>query len=147
MTLMRLFLILSMAAVLCTSAQAQHDDLVTWEFELNEEGTALDITATMKGDWVIYSQHTAPDGPLPLEFEFTELKGVELDGAVEELTKPETVMSEMFEVEVSKFKKSAVFKQKFKPTEGERLIKGTVTFMTCDSQQCLPPRPIDFEVK
>jgi hypothetical protein len=125
----------------------QAEDLVDWQFTLSEDGTELEIEATIATDWVIYSQHTDPDGPIPLEFEFTDLSGVELDGAVVELTKPITELSDMFDVTVMKFKKKATFKQKLKLTEGKPNIKGTVTYMSCDATRCLPPKTVPFEVE
>ena len=125
----------------------QDENLVDWKFSLNEEGTALEIEAKIKDTWVIYSQHTDPEGPIPLEFEFTEITGAELSGVVEELTAPMSEMSEMFGVEVKKFKKSATFKQKLMPKDGDRHIKGMVTYMACDATKCLPPKTIPFEVK
>ena len=125
----------------------QSENLVDWEFKLTEDGTAIEIEATIKDTWVIYSQHTDPDGPIPLEFEFTEMIGAELSGPVEEMTKPHTEMSEMFGVEVMKFKKSATFRQKLKPTDVNRSIKGSVTFMACDATRCLPPKTVTFAVE
>lgn len=127
--------------------QAQTDDLVVWTAEYDEAISSITLTATMKDDWVIYSQKTDPEGPIPLEIEFETVDGVEYIGEVEELTKPIKVMSEMFEVEVIKFKEKAVFVQKVKTLETAQLIKGNVTFMTCDSKRCLPPKTVPFEVK
>ena len=125
----------------------QSENLVDWKFSLNEDGTALEIEATIDDTWVIYSQHTDPEGPIPLEFEFTEIAGTQLSGSVVEMTEPITEFSEMFDVEVKKFKKSAKFMQKLMPAEGKRLIKGMVTYMACDATRCLPPKSIPFEVE
>lgn len=122
------------------------DELVTWEFTLNEAGDAIDIKAVMQDAWVIYSQHTEPDGPIPLEFEFIEISGAELAGPVEELSSVTEEFCDMFEVNVSKFKKEALFRQALKSEGGPVTIKGTVTFMTCDDTRCLPPETVPFEI-
>ncbi len=139
---------ISLLALLSSlSIFSQSENLVDWQFTLSQDGTELEIEATIADDWVIYSQHTDPDGPIPLEFEFTDLSGVELDGTVMEVTKPITEMSELFEVTVMKFKKKASFKQKLKLTEGKTNIKGRVTYMSCDATRCLPPKTVPFEVE
>jgi len=140
------FLTFMLLCSVCNVAYAQMDEVVDWTVKMNDEGTAIEFTATMDTDWVIYSQHTDPEGPIPLEFEFTEVTGTELIGTVKELTTPITVMSEMFEVEVIKFKKEAAFIQKLKADAKMETIKGTITYMTCDSKRCLPPTTIEFQL-
>ncbi len=142
---MRQLLLLSF--VLITMAAVGQDlDMIQWSASYNEATSSIDINAEMKDDWVIYSQHTPPEGPLPLEFEFDNLVGFELQGPVTELTEPIVNMSEMFGVEVMKFKKKAVFAQSVKKTAKEASAQLTVTFMTCDSKRCLPPRPITLKI-
>jgi len=127
--------------------QAQFDGLVRWSAEYDAAQSAIILTADLKDDWVIYSQHTDPEGPIPLEFEFETVSGVTFEGPVEELTKPITKMSEMFGVEVMKFKDKATFSQKIKLDTDPVTIKGMVAYMTCDSQRCLPPKSVPFQVK
>ncbi len=142
-----IFLLLSFLIV-SGSISAQALEPVSWESSVvvDENGDhRLVFEATMDKNWVIYSQHTKPDGPIPTEFEI-ETEGIELIGEVEELTKPKTEMSKMFEMEVSKFSNSATFSQKFKPS-GAKIIRASVTFMTCDNLRCIPPTTVDFEVE
>ena len=134
------FVLIAMAAV------GQDLDMIQWSASYNEATSSIDINAEMKDDWVIYSQHTPPEGPLPLEFVFDNLAGFDLVGPVKELTEPIVSMSEMFGVEVIKFKKKAAFSQSVKKTDKEASAQLTVTFMTCDSKRCLPPRPITLEI-
>lgn len=143
---MRIYLVF-IITMISIQLQAQTDDLVVWTAEYDNATSSVTLTATMKDDWVIYSQKTDPEGPIPLEIEFEALDGVEYIGEVEELTKPIIIMSEMFGVEVIKFKEKAVFVQEVKTSETANIIKGNVTFMTCDSKRCLPPKTVPFEVK
>jgi len=140
-------LLFVLSVVVTSSITAQIEDLVQWSAELNEEQSAITLKAEMKGDWVIYSQHTDPEGPIPLEFEFEAVDGVEYVGPVEEITVPITKMSELFGVEVIKFEQSAEFSQAIKIKAKSGVIKGNVTFMTCDASRCLPPKTVPFEVK
>lgn len=142
-----IFLLLSFLIV-SGSIAAQALEPVSWESSLvvDENGDhRLVFEATMDKNWVIYSQHTKPDGPIPTEFEI-DTEGIELIGEVAELTKPKTEISDMFGVEVSKFSNTATFSQKFKPN-GANVVKASVTFMTCDNLRCIPPTTVDFEVK
>lgn len=141
------FLILVILGFGFSGLEAQILDPVSWDVQLNEDGTAIEFKATMKTDWVIYSQHTDPEGPIPLEFEFTEVTGAELEGLVQEMTPPEVMMSEMFDVEVKKFKKKADFIQKLRSNSSDKSVKGKITYMCCDATRCLPPKTIDFQVQ
>jgi len=119
---------------------------VSWTAEMNEEGTAIELTAEMEPSWVVYSQHTSPEGPIPLSIKFTDLNGAVLDGDVEELSELIEAYSKMFEVDVKKFKGIAKFRQKLSAPVPGQTIKGTVTFMTCNDKMCLPPTTIPFQV-
>lgn len=126
---------------------AQMADVVDWSASYDEASNCINIKADMKDDWVIYSQHTDPEGPIPLEFDFATTDEIALEGKVIEISDPIKMMSEMFGVEVIKFKDDAEFQQKLKekPTSGTLNIN--VTYMTCDSKRCLPPTTVPLEVR
>ncbi len=126
---------------------AQSPEVVHWTFDYNKETQSIDITADMDDNWVIYSQFTDPDGPIPLNFTFEPSDAYTLVAGVVETNEPTTVKSEMFGVEVKKFKHKAVFKQKIEASGTGEIIKGAVTFMCCDNMRCLPPKTLPFEVK
>jgi len=46
---------------------------------------------------------------------------------------------------VTKYAKKAIFRQKVKITDYSKPVKGYLTFMTCDATKCLPPTDEDFE--
>lgn len=120
---------------------------VSWNFNTNklEDGSYEFIaTAKIKGDWAIYSQHTGKGGPVALKFSYAD--GIDLIGETKENSDPIKKMSALFEVEVIKFKKEAVFIQKFRPKEGVLAIKGSLKYMCCDDLRCLPPTEVAFDV-
>ena len=47
-------------------------------------------------------------------------------------------------MELVKYKKKAIFVQKFKVSDVTKPISGYLEFMTCDATKCLPPATIDF---
>lgn len=109
---------------------------VTWSFEIKDLADGyVEITAraAMSGSWVIYSQNTEEDGPIPTSF---LINGVE--DKWEELSKAKTQFDEMFEVNVSKFEGKAIFRKKIKKENVKEWIV-EVEFMTCDGEKCLPP--------
>lgn len=116
---------------------------VKWTFEtkkISEDKIQLIAVAAMDKDWVIYSQFTEDGGPIPTSFEIdgTETKFVENDKATVEF-------DALFEINVSKFKKTATF-----ILEGNKSMIGksaSVTYMTCDGARCLAPKTVDFSIK
>lgn len=125
---------------------AQNMDPVSWTYIINPTTTdhqyELTITADIDGDWVVYSQHTDPDGPVPTSFTYND--GAHLLGATQEMTSPIKAYSDLFEVEVVKFKKEAIFRQTFMDDDGAVSIDGAIRYMTCDGLRCLPPKTIEF---
>ena len=141
------YIIILLLSISTTFTYAQ-DKLnpVSWKFDVEQDGDEYVFTATaeLKDGWAIYSQHTDPDGPVPLSFTYEE--GTSLIEDTKEVTKPIVKMSELFELEVIKFKKKAVFQQRFSTANGAKGIKGKLRFMSCDELRCLPPTEVLFDV-
>lgn len=135
---------LSLLTILCIGQAAE---VVDWTTSFDKESGSIMITADIDKNWVIYSQHTEPDGPIPLSFEFEQADGLAFEGEVIEQTTPIVEESEMFGITVRKFKEKAEFSQKVSGYHPGQIIKGNVTFMCCDDEKCLPPETISFEVK
>ena len=105
---------------------------VTWKFEIviDDDGNkVLSSTAKIDKNWVVYSQHTEEGGPIPLSFTYDE--GHKLIGETIEMSEPIKVMSDMFGIQVVKFKNEAVFNQTFVPSKGKNKISGSLRFMCC----------------
>lgn len=133
--------------VIATLAISQELKPVSWDFEVTQnkdDSYTFKATAKMNGEWAIYSQHTGEGGPVPLAFFYDE--GVKLIGDTNEDSEAIKKMSDLFEIEVIKFKKEAVFTQVFTPEKGYSSIKGTLSFMCCDNEKCLPPTDVSFDV-
>ncbi len=141
-------LLFSLFVCSLTAAMGQNEDIVQWSGEFDKASQTINIKADIEGKWVIYSQFTDPEGPIPLEFEFEPADGVTLDGDVAELTEVIEEHSEMFGVTVRKFKSEASFAQVlnsgWKPGQ---VIKSHVTYMACNDELCLPPETVTFDVK
>lgn len=117
---------------------------VTWTFETKEvddHNIELIATASIQKTWVLYSQFTDDNGPIPTSFVVNniEMKFDEKSKAIKEF-------DSMFDVEVIKFKEIAVFTKTFPIKKGDSL-SGYVTYMTCDGEKCLPPTDVNFDLK
>lgn len=118
-----------------------------WSFQIVENGEDFIFKATVDLDdgWAIYSQYTEEGGPVPLSFSFED-KSV-LKGETEEKSEPIKILSDLFEVEVIKFKKQAIFEQKFTKKKGMKIFSGELRFMCCDDSRCLPPTIVQFDIR
>ncbi|MBK9737289.1 MAG: hypothetical protein IPO92_20995 [Saprospiraceae bacterium] len=124
--------------------QSQNISPVKWHFELNklsETDYELVATANMQKSWVLYSQFTDDNGPVPTQFIVDEkiMAMAEKSKAIKE-------HDDMFDVDVIKFKEKAIFIAKIKK-ENRTGVQGYVTFMTCDGSKCLPPTDASFDLK
>jgi len=144
---MKAFIFSCLFTFIASLAISQNVKPVTWNFKVTQnEDASYTLTATskMKEDWVIYSQHTGEGGPIPLKFTYED--GIELIGDTKEESEAIKKMSELFEIEVIKFQKEAVFTQIFNPKKGQSSVKGSLSFMCCDGQRCLPPTDVPFDI-
>ncbi|MDD2303710.1 MAG: protein-disulfide reductase DsbD family protein [Prolixibacteraceae bacterium] len=122
-------------------AQAQIVEPVKWEFKTKVTGTNtadLLFVATIDRGWHLYSMHLPEGGPMPTEFKFEKLNGVQLVGTSTEPT-PHEVFDEMFQMKVKYFDNSATFVQKIKFT-GDKpvIVSGIVNFQACNDETCVP---------
>lgn len=121
---------------------------VAWSFDSKEVGEGeydLTFTADIADKWAVYSQFIEEGGPIPTSFVIDEGEHFEAVGKVEESEKNrKTTDDPVFEMELTKFYKQAVFTQRVKVSDESKPITGYLEFMTCDDEQCLPPTEVDF---
>lgn len=119
---------------------------VEWTFEVmeSEDEYTFKAVATLDHKWALYSQYTSEGGPVPLSFTYEDSSI--LLGKTEEKSEAIKKMSELFELEVIKFKEKAVFEQRFTKKDGMKNFSGELRFMCCDESKCLPPTVVPFDV-
>jgi thiol:disulfide interchange protein DsbD len=131
----------------CSFAQVENP--VSWKYstETGKDGTyTLKFKATMEEGWHLYSQNIPEGGPVPTSFTFEESKSYERIGKVNELSKVIKFFDKSFDMEVRYFSHEALFTQKIKVKANDAFtIKGTVEYMCCNDQKCLPPKTVSFE--
>jgi thiol:disulfide interchange protein len=122
---------------------------VKWSFESKKvSDTEFDLVATAKLDkgWFIYSQTLVGDGPIPTKFTFKPTPQYQLVGGVpkEVSDHKKAGFDPIFDMNVTKYSESVQFVQRVKLTGAAAQISGSVEFMSCDSEKCLPPSDEEF---
>jgi hypothetical protein len=123
---------------------------VKWSFELkskNMESAEFTAKADISKGWNIYSVYMDDGGPVPTSFAFEEIIKGSLIGQIVEKSEKISAYDELFEMKVIKYKNYAEFSQIIAKSESTIKLKGNVLFMCCDSQRCLPPSKIPFDLK
>jgi thiol:disulfide interchange protein DsbD len=132
-----LFLILS-----TSYAQSQ----VSWEFAFDAENSQIVAEASIGEGWHLYSTKKASElGPIPTEFEFDVPEGVELVKGIQE-PNPKISYDSNFDETLYYFEEKVAFVQELKVTSLQEL-KGTVTYMVCNDEMCMPPVDVEFTIE
>ena len=142
--------LLSLLLGLATPAAAQIERPVTWKFAASPTDKAgeatLTFSASIAGNWHIYSQFIEEGGPEPTSFKFMPSPDYELVGKVTESPEPVKAFEKAFNMNIAYFPKRAVFSQKIRLKAPQATVKGTLTFMVCNDEKCLPPDDLDFSL-
>ncbi|WMX15535.1 MULTISPECIES: protein-disulfide reductase DsbD domain-containing protein [unclassified Aureispira] len=129
---------------------AQNNNTVSWSFESKKTASneyTIQMKATIKDGWYVYSQYLeSDDGPIRTAIVLEENAGVELVGKAEEEGNKVSGFDSLFDMDITKYKKQLIITQKIKASK-VKTLKGYITFMTCNDEQCLPPTDVPFEIK
>ena len=148
---MRLLCFLVIAIGFTNISYTQILEPVKWATEYKQvSDTEFDLIYTAKIDdkWSIYSQYLeGDDGPIPTSFTYDEGDHFNLVGKNEESGNRKESFDKVFEMNLIKFSKTAIFTQRVSISDFSKPITGYLTFMTCDDTRCLPPTDVDFNFK
>jgi len=131
------------------SAQILHP--VKWSYgsmRMGKNEALLFFKATMDNGWHIYSVNQKDGGPVKTNFSFTPATNYRLIGNIQEPT-PLAKFDKSFNMNVLYFGNSVVFQQKvsFRHIQDNKIIiKGTLNFMVCNDERCLPPEDVKFSI-
>ena len=136
------------------TTQAQIMKPVKWSFSTfqvkDKAGMyKVNMIAVIEKSWHIYSQNTPDGGPLPTKVTFANNPLVLLGGKTTEVGKLNKEHSEVFGVDVWSYSDKVEFVQvvKVKKPGVKTRLSGTVEFMACDNEQCLPPEEAPFTIE
>lgn len=94
----------------------------------------------MEKGWHLYDTELPDGGPIPTAFVYEDSTLFEFAGTLTKSPAPVEMYDNTFLMNLRYYSDTAVFTQKVRlkdPSSAE--IKGFVTFMGCDDEQCLPP--------
>ncbi|MDB4297172.1 thioredoxin family protein [Flavobacteriaceae bacterium] len=133
-------LLFGFIVLLSLNTIAQVHDPVQWETNVitTNEGTWLESTAIIEDGWHLYSQFINEGGPIPTTFNYgnapLEGKTIEESGTV--------VDDPIFEMSIKYFSGTVVFKQLIKNSSNLYKLEGSVEYMVCNDEMCLPPKEV-----
>jgi len=132
----------------CQGLNAQILKPVHWSYgakKISATEAVVFIKATIDEGWHLYSQHVAEGGPVKTTFTFPTSKDYTLNGSTKEPA-PIVRMESAFNMKVGFFEKTVIFQQKIKLGKQPVMVKGTVEYMTCNDEKCLPPDTQAFSI-
>jgi Disulphide bond corrector protein DsbC len=107
----------------------------------------LHFQMDINSPWHTYSQFTPDGGPVATKFSFAKNPLYTLDGPVKENGKLIKKFESVFGVDVKYFSEKVDFIQVVKlKTTAKTNFSGSVEFMVCNDQQCLPPATQKFSI-
>jgi len=121
-------------------------DYVSWSFSYDEDESEVLITAEIGNGWHLYSTEKVTElGPIPTEIVFDEGSVVKTVGKLSE-PEPEVSFDPNFGETLFYFEDAVTFSQKIE-RNGARELSGTVTYMVCNDEMCMPPVDYKFTIE
>jgi len=118
------------------------NQIVNWTYDtesINDHEVLVTFSAEIKTGWKLYSQFTEAGGPLPTSFSIVPGDGVEIVGAVNEISQAKKARSDLFEIDVTSFSDQAEFTQLLDTRDGGSEVYAIIKYMCCDGIKCIPP--------
>lgn len=143
-------LLICLLVILPSSLCAQLLDPITWTSDFTTEGETATLTLTAKIDdgWHLYATELPAelvDGPDPTSISFSYLKGLELLGELTPSEAPIKVFDSVYDSELMFWEHQITLTQQFTITDENYALAGTIDFMACNDQNCIPPSSFDFK--
>lgn len=124
---------------------------VQWFFsakKVSDTEYDLVLTAQVNKGWYIYSQYMESDeGPIPTSFTFAPNDQYELLGETQEEGHRKEAFDDIFGITLVKYSEEVQFTQRILLKGALDKVSGSLDFMTCNDERCLPPTTVKFEIK
>jgi thiol:disulfide interchange protein DsbD len=138
------------AVILLVAFSSSAQNPVSWKFSAKKKGDKvyeIHIAAKVDYPWHIYSQTTPEGGPVPTKITFSKNPLITNNGGIKEEGKVQTKHEEVFGVDVKYFDGAVDFVQVVKLKSNVKTnLTGSVQYMVCNDQQCLPPATVTFNI-
>jgi len=146
---MKAFCLSVLLIISCACMYAQNP--VSWNIVAKKKDAKtyeLHFTASVSQPWHIYSQTTPEGGPVPTIFEFAKNPLVSFTGKMIETGNLREKFEEVFDLKVKYFDGNVSFVQiiTLKSPTVKTNVSGTIRYMVCNDEQCLPPANHHFTV-
>lgn len=139
-------LLIGIFVVYCSS-EVNCQDEISWESNYDQESNEIILKAKLSDGWHIYSQNIDEDaGPIPTTIEFSPNELVVLGKKIAE-PEGKTVFDKNFNSTITYFDKEVQFVNKVRKIKKNTSINGSVLFMICNDEGCLPPDVYEFEIE
>lgn len=144
--------LLGLFFLLNTNSEANAQDLkpVKWETsskKISDNRYQVIFTATIDKNWYLYSQNLGEGGPIPTTFTFNEKPEYSIKGEVKENGELIDKFDNLFNMQIKKYANEVQFVADITTTGKKACVEGSIEFMSCDAERCLPPENYDFKVK
>ena len=130
-------------------SQSQKLAPVKWTYEAvktSDKQYNIIITANVDAPWHIYSQFVKK-GPVPTTLQFAKNPLVVLNGTTKEVGKLEKQFDKNFGAVIGSFSGKVQFIQAIAlKVNTKTKLTGTIEYMVCNEERCLPPTKQSFEV-
>jgi Disulphide bond corrector protein DsbC len=130
---------------------AQMKDPVQWNFSATRKSDKVyqvTFSATVAKPWHIYSQTTPKGGPVPTKIVYKANPLVSVSGDAKENGALQKVHDQYFGVDVKYFNDKVDFVQTVTlKANAKTNVTGTIEYMVCNDQECLPPKKVSFDLK
>lgn len=112
--------------------------------KISDNQYELHIKAIIDNKWHLYSTFNPTGGAEPTVITFS---GIEKMGKLKENGKLKTVFEKSFGVQQKYFENTVDFVQVVKTKSGVKKVEGSIEYMVCNDNKCLPPKEVPFEIK
>lgn len=131
------------------TANAQMFEPVTWSYssrKISDTEAEVVIKATIERGWHVYSQFIEEGGPVPTSFRFNPSKDYTLTGKVSESPKAAVAFDKNFDMQIAWHKDEVTFRQRIRMKAPKTTVTGSLEFMVCNDERCLPPEEVEFSI-
>ena len=130
----------------------QLKDPVQWHHEVKKLGDQMyeiRLTAAIQKGWHIYTQHVPPRAiAFPTAIKLQKNPLISVKGKTEEKGRFELKREDITEVQVGQYRESALFLQQISLKKAVKtVIAGTIEYMACTDEMCLPTKTLPFSIK
>jgi thiol:disulfide interchange protein DsbD len=131
-------------------AQSGSAKQIVWSFtskKIADKKYEVRMTASINGNFHLYSQNAGVEGPVPTSLVFTPNPLFILEGKTTEIGKKITKVEEAWGGKVNFYEKTVTFVQIVQAkTKAKSSINGKIEFMVCNDEVCLPPSETPFKI-